>query len=85
MTIELHGQPAWGHDICSTFLTFLIKNVTINKQIKIISYLQPEIRKIMQTWVQPWLSRSYNVEINVFNICYSSTITGFLDPEQIFF
>ena len=51
----------WSHVIHFNMFDILdLENVEIDTKIKILSCLQPKIRKLMQKYVWPWFSRSCN-------------------------
>ena len=62
----------------SFFLHLRPKNVRIDTKIKYVPRLPPEITKVIQKGVWPWISRSSN-EDRIFSII----TVGLLDPENI--
>ena len=60
-----------------------LENVRIDTKINFVSWLQPEIRKVMQKGVWPWLSRSCNKD-RIFSLSPLDSLTPKTYPWEIF-
>ena len=73
-----------GHGIVFNIFDILdLGNVRIDTKINFVSWLQPEIWKVMQKGVWPWFSRSCN-EDRIFSLSPLDSLTPKTYPWEIF-
>ena len=73
-----------GHGIVFNIFDILdLENVRIDTKINFVSFLQPEIWKVMQKGVWPWFSRSCNKD-RIFSLSPLDSLTPKTYPWEIF-